>query len=133
MDISTVFPKANQAKIIYLTKRPETNDDSLTPVTLQGLLAKNGDEQIVFGVKTTDSKLHRNTKTEYGVKVADASKSSFWNLVKNTLQRLTVTFLTDIGDDSINVANSRSSLLNAVVVTDKNKGKSRRVRSCHAY
>jgi len=123
MDISTVFPKANQAKIIYLAKRPETNDDSLTAVTLQGLLAKNGDEQIVFGVKTADSNYIEILKTEYGVKVADASKSSFWNLVKKYAPTLDGYILTDIGDDSINVANSLSSLLNAVVVTDKNKEK----------
>ena len=117
-----VLPKASVAPTKLIRINPSGNDgETLASVSLQGLLAKNGSSELVvveYGqeVKNYISTVRKNYDCEI-------SNSSIWLLVKKyadpSYGYINGYILTDIGDESVNVATSLASQLNALIVTEE--------------
>ena len=111
MQYTSYFPKAQQATLLYQVVNPGS-DVMITTTTLQGQLAKKGTEQILITDSTVNS-FSDIIKNDYGVTY---ESSDTWQLLKKYANEFSGYILCEKGTESVNVATSLCSQLNAVAV-----------------
>lgn len=115
-----VLPKAEMPTKLYLAGVPEHDYDLLTLVSLQGIMARSGSERILVQYDKSTSLFLDTVKAQYpDCKTGYAH--SVWAFLKKDSSRVSGYILTDLHDDSVNVATSIAGFLNAVIVTKDNE------------
>ena len=121
-EYSPILPKAEMPTQLYTLHRPENQYDLLTAVSLQGIMARKGTERLFVQYDTSTTAFVKTIKDQYpDCKVTNIT--SLWNFLEKDISRVSGYILTDLHDDSINVATSIAGFLNAVIITPYNKTK----------
>ncbi|MBQ7364408.1 MAG: hypothetical protein IJW46_02285 [Clostridia bacterium] len=125
-EYSPLLPKAEMPTKLYLANAPSDSQDLLTLVSLQGIMARNGTERIFIQYDTAASLFLNTVKSQY----PDCSTGyviSVWSFLKKDPSRVSGYILTDLHDDSINVATSLAGHLNAIIVTYQNEAEAKKL------
>ena len=120
-----VFPKGVQAKTVVTVSEPSDYSDKLTLATLEGLAARSSDTQILIKNGASDLYLPLIRK-EWGAETTDrigGKPPTVSNLLAAFSDQIDgyVLCSSDPADPSVSTAVSVAGLLNAVVVTEKNR------------
>ena len=124
-ELGSRFPQAIQAKTLYLIEPLSDFSENLLIASLQGLAAKNSDEQILITVSSTAYYLPYLTE-KWGVTLSETideenvTLSALAKHYKNTVNGYIL--CSDVGgSESVNVAISLAGVLNAVIATESTK------------
>ena len=118
-EYAPLLPKAPVPEKIYTISKPG-DDDALTLLSAQGLFAKNSNERIFIQYDTSTTAYLNAIKKHYP-QVTVSKASGMWLFLKSHTEKFSGYILTDMGDDSVNVATSLAGILNALIVTPKNE------------
>ena len=121
-EYDAVFPKPEQREKLYIVQSvPQSSDDLLTLVSLQGLLARNSKSGIIIEYDSSVKSYTSMLRSYYSDVCKMTYSSGLWSTVSSEIDSVDGYILTDRGDDSINVANSLAAQLNAIIVTENNR------------
>ncbi|MBQ7364235.1 MAG: hypothetical protein IJW46_01410 [Clostridia bacterium] len=120
-EIETVLPTPKMPSLLYTMAPPDTKDDLLSAVSLQGILAATSDERIVISYDKSAQNFTTVIKTYYKDTCSFKNLSSVWYYLKQHPTVVKGYILTDLGDDSVNVATSLAGILEAIIVTPENE------------
>ena len=120
-EFASAYPKPALPEKVYTFTPPKKSCDLLTLVSAQGVLAKTSSDRVLIQYDNTH-KLYTNAiKSVYGETTTVSSGSTLWLFLKNHASNFKGYILTDLGDESINVATSLAGIMDALIVTTDNK------------
>ena len=125
-EYASVLPKAEMPTKLYLSGVPDNDFDLLSMVSLQGIMARNGTERLLIQYDSSTT-LFLNTAKALYPDVSTGYVTSLWSFLKKDPTRVSGYILTDLHDDSINVATSVAGFMNAIVVTLHNKNEAEKL------
>ena len=120
-DYTPVLPTPDVPETVYIMSKPSSIDDRLTAVSVQGVLAKSSGNRIIIEYDKSVTNFITTIKSHYRGTCTFKTASSVWTYLKQNPTAVKGYILTDLGDDSINVATSLAGLLHAVIVTRSNR------------
>ena len=122
-EFTPVLPTPSAPDKLYTLSRPAKANDLLTAVSLQGILAKSSGDRLIIEYDKSVSNMIAVIKTYYRDTCDFKTLSNIWTYLAENPTAVKGYILTDLGDDSINVATSLAGLLEAIIVTKENENK----------
>lgn len=120
-EYEAIVPKPSMPEEVHVIARPASNDDLLTLVSAQGLLAKNSTQRIMIRHDSQASAFISVIKSTYSDVCKVSTTGAMWSFLKKNASHFSGYILTDLGDESINVATSLAGVLNALILTPENR------------
>jgi len=121
--VNPVLPTPNAPTMLYTVSRPAATEDLLTAVSLQGVLSLTSNDRIIINHDKSVANFITVIKTYYKETCSFKNLSSVWVYLKDNASTVKGYILTDLGDDSVNVATSLAGIMEAIIVTKDNEEK----------